>query len=153
MFPKRQSSFSMTQQRGFLLPLAMFIVLGLGVLAITLSRISGQNSIAVVQEGVSSQAFYAAESGAQFGMNQLFYVASGGAVLSRALVDGNCTAVNGNSLNFTRAGLNNCAVQLTCSITNDPGNTTSFYSLSSAAACGTGTVTAQRTIQVSSVMR
>ena len=138
-------------QRGFLVPLAAFIIVIMGLLALTIARFSGQSTLALAQEAISTQAFYAAESGAQYGMNQLFY--DTGTVLTRALVDGNCTAVNGDTVNFSGAGLNNCSATISCSFTADAGNTTSFYTLASTGNCGSGSVTAQRTVQVAAQMQ
>ena len=138
-------------QTGFLLPLAVFIVVAMSFFAVTIARITGQTAIATTQEAISSAAFHAAESGAGFSMNQLFY--DTGAVINRASVDGNCTAVNGSTLNFTVAGLNGCSVNLTCARSIDAADITSYYRVQSQGICGSGSISAQRTIEVSASMR
>lgn len=152
MCPDKSSAILRSQQ-GFLLPIAMFILVALGALALTVARFSGQASIAGVQEGVSLQAFYAAESGAQYAMSQLYYVASGGSAIDRVAVATNCASVNGDTINFSGAGLNNCSTSIVCSASSDAGSATSFFTIASAAVCGVGEVSASRTLEVSSFIR
>ena len=149
--PQRNMGAIRRGQRGFLMPLAIFILVVMGFFAITISRLTGQTAIATAQEAISVAAFYAAESGAQFGMNQLFY--DTGAAISRATVDANCTALSGSVFNFAVNGLNGCDATVSCSRSVDAANTTSYYRLQSQAACGSGGVSAQRTIEVSAYMK
>ena len=99
------------------------------------------------------QTFYAAESGAQYAMSRIFYVPSGGSAISRAAADVNCAGITGASLNFAGDGLANCSTSLTCSISSDSTNLTSFYRVVSAASCGIAEVTAQRSIEVAASMQ
>lgn len=146
MFPDRFAPAK--KQGGFLIPLAAIIVVGLAVLALAISRISSQTGAAAVQEGVSVQAFYAAESGAQIAMNQLFFNA-----VDRVAVDGNCSAVSGSNIDFNVPGLDTCSTSISCEQNTDAGNTASFYLITSAASCGSGNLVAERTIQVSAYMQ
>ncbi len=146
MFPNVLPGFKL--QKGFLVPLAAFIVVGIAALAIAISRFGGQNTMSTTQEGLSIQAFYAADSGAQYGMSSVFFSAT-----DRAATDTNCLAVNGASLSFSVSGLSLCSAMLTCSIANDSANTTSFYTIRSAATCGTSDIFAERTIAVSAFMQ
>ena len=140
-----------TRQRGFLLPLAVFILVAMSFFAITISRVTGQTAIATTQEAISVASFYAAESTAQYVMNQLFY--DTGTAITRASVDGNCTTVNGGTLNFTAAGLGACSAMISCTRSIDAADTISFYRIQSQATCGTGAISAQRTIEVSAYMK
>ena len=153
MYPDREihRSPGYTAQRGFLMPLAIFILVATGFFAVTISRVTGQTAIATTQEGISIAAFYAAESGAQYAMNQLFYDTA--ALISRASVDNQCVAVNGGNIAFTVAGLNGCSAAISCTRTIDVADTTSYYRLLSQATCGTGAISAQRSIEVSAVMK
>lgn len=139
MFPDRRL------QKGFLLPVAMIMIVGIGVMAIAISQIASQSSQSSVVEGLSIQAFYAAESGAQFAMNRLMFNTN-----SRAQADANCAAVNGSSLNFTANGLQACSTALSCSTNTVAGNPQSFYTIVSAASCGSGELAAERSVEVSS---
>lgn len=135
-------------QHGFLVPLAAIIVVGLGVLAIAISRISGQGASIVTQEGLAVQAFYAADSGAQYGMNQIYFTAT-----DRASADANCTGISVSSLSYSVTGLNLCATNIACSIATDGANTTSYYTITSEASCGSGDLLAERTVQVSAFIQ
>ena len=144
MFPNRKA------QRGFLVPLALFIIVVMAGFAITIARTSSQSNTSVIQSVVGVQAFYAADTGAQWGLNQLFYQ---GAPLTRASVDAACNGLTGASLNLAADGLRNCTAQLQCSVSTDPANTTSYYQVTSSSSCGNAPVFSERTVQVSAMMR
>jgi MSHA biogenesis protein MshP len=155
-------------QHGFLLPLAIFIVVVMGVFALVLSRNTIQAGTSSVQEAVSTQAFYAAESGAQRGMQVLFLDKT--QALTRQAVDGRCAALN-TTYTYTVAGLNNCSAVVTCNcqfrdetncapITSANYTTaatstrlSSFYKIASVATCGSGTLRAVRTIEAGSFLK
>jgi MSHA biogenesis protein MshP len=94
-----------------------------------------------VQETLAVQAFYAAESGAQYGMHRLLFDAA-----NKSAVDTRCAAVNGVSLNLTAAGLRDCSVAIACSVQSNSGETVGIYRLSSSATCGSGDLLAQRRV-------
>ncbi len=153
------------RQRGFLMPLAIFILVIMGFFVATLSRTTTQTALSATQEGVTLQAFYAAESGAQLGMNNLFYDSVNS--LTRLAVDGRCNSLS-LSQNFSATGLGNCSATVSCSCsyengtacdTGDAGNyngangiASSFYTLNSLGQCGPAGFDASRTIQVSARM-
>ncbi len=147
MFPSKVKS-----QRGYLMPVAIFIIVILAGLAITLSRFSGQSDTAVIQEAISVAAFNAAESGGQYAMNRLFYSTTTSP--TRTLVDANCTAINGTSLNFSAVGLGDCSADLTCNVSaNLPTNTISYYTVTSAGQCGVSPINAQRVVELASSLQ
>lgn len=148
---QRIGRLGLRKQRGFLMPLAVFIIVVMGGLAIVMARNISQSTTSTVQAAVAIQAFYAADSGAQWGMNQLFY--DTGAALIRTQVDSQCTNLNGQNLTFSASGLSNCDTQLSCSSATDPSNVTSYYLISSAADCGDAVIGSQRTVEVSAMMR
>jgi len=135
-------------QGGFLIPLALVLLVGISFLAIAVNRLSGQTGSNVVVGGLSVQALYAAESGAQFGMNQLFFNAS-----SRTQTDGNCTALSGSSLNFNAVGLTACSATVLCSQTTDASNTVSYYTVNSVAVCGAAQLLGEREVEISAFMQ
>jgi len=147
----RLKNTSKSAQRGFLMPLAIFILVAMSLFAITISRTTGQTAIATTQEAISIASFYAAESGAQYAMNQMFY--DTGAAISRATVDANCIVVDGGTVNFSPNGLNGCSAQLNCTRDIDAANTTSYYRIQSQATCGAGAISAQRIVEVSAYMK
>lgn len=138
------------------MPVAIFILVVMAAFAASLNRMTAQNAVMVPQEMLSTAAFYAAETGAQLALNQIFY--STAATVTRAGADIGCataTTPPADPLTFpaTTIGLTSCSVAITCAVSVDAGNTTSFYNISSAASCGSGDVTAQRTIVVSSFIQ
>ncbi len=138
---------SFVSQRGFLMPLALFIILTMGGMALTVARYTGQSATATVQEEITVRAFYAAESGAQYAMNRVLYDDS--SPITQGNAQTNCDGL-ATSLNFGVAGLQTCSAALSCSYTVTSG--TSYFSISSVGACGTGALSARRTVQVSSFM-
>lgn len=153
---KNHKSFN--RQRGFLMPVALFIIVIMGIYALVLWRTTSQSNISAVQEVISVQAFYAAESGAQRGMADLFFPE-----VSRNQTDTRCQNMN-RTITFTVTGLNNCSATVSCSCVYennnacnpaDSGNYSpsapvvrSFYTLTSAGSCGSGNISAVRTLVV-----
>lgn len=130
-------------QKGFLIPLSLFIVLGMGVLALSITRMGADTFASVTLESISVQALYAAESGAQYGAHQLLYNAA-----SSTEVDVRCTNLNGVTVQFSVPGLNACSAQLQCVATGGSDGAAPVYSLQSAATCGSGSLIGERTIAV-----
>lgn len=128
-------------QAGFLMPLALFIVVGLGALAIAINRIGSGSFSSAVQETLAVQAFYAAESGAHYGMSQLLFDAA-----DKNAVDTRCASVNGATVNFTAAGLRECSANIECSAQSNTGESAGIYRLRSFATCGSGSLQAQRSV-------
>lgn len=139
-------------EKGFLIPLAAFILVVISLLAAQMMRTSSQVSVSATQEAISIQAFYAAESGAQAAMSVLF---SGNG--DRAAVDVNCTNVQPQT--FSVDGLDNCTAAVSCSCVDESNNACntaasySFYTIESSATCGSAAVTSNRVIQVSAFMQ
>lgn len=148
MYPDRSLVKSLRKQRGFLIPLSLFIVVAMGFLALVVSRTATQTNQSFTQELMGVQAFYAAESGAQRGMQALFYGMS-----LRAAVNANCMNLNQN---YSFAGVNGlqlCSAQVSCSCDSClPVNSASYYTITSVGSCGSGPLSAQRTISVGSFM-
>lgn len=117
------------KQRGFLLPVAIFILVAMSAFALTLWRTTAQASISISQELISTQAYYAAESGAQLGAAKLL---AGAGCATLAITH-----------SFSPAGLNQCSVEVSCAGVSE------FYQLTSIGQCGSGDdVSASRTIEV-----
>jgi len=149
MFPKQIHSHCLKTQSGFLLPLAIFLLVGIAFLAIALNRLSGQTGTMTTIEGLSVQAFYAAESGAQIGMRRLFFNAA-----DRTQTDANCLSMTvATSVNYTAPGLSLCSAVYRCTQTTDSSGTTSFYYINSVGQCGSGQLLGEREIEVSAFMR
>lgn len=120
-------------EKGFSLPLAIFILVIVSLLALAIFRMTALNQQAVAQEVLTARALFAAESGAQVQMMRIFPI-SGPA---------NCAA---HSIAVTTAGLNACSFNSTCSVLIV--NSQSYYNVESIGRCAIGGVSAQRTIQM-----
>jgi MSHA biogenesis protein MshP len=147
------------RQRGFLLPLALFIVVVMGLSALVLTQLSSQQSHTRLLEFMNVQAFYAAESGAGRGMQTLFFPDA----TSRQAIDTRCTTLNSTITYTGVSGLSPCQVVVTCSCLYGnnaacaPGTAanylpsssqlTSYYRINSQASCGTGLHLARRQLE------
>lgn len=141
MCPDRNGSATAfpAAQRGFLLPVAMFIVVIMGLAALALWRTTSQSSVASVQELLTVQALYAAESGVQSGLSELFYPDAS----ARAAVDNRCGSLS-QSLDFSGiTGLNLCSVEVNCELL-EPG----MYRIEASGACGDGVIRSVRELEV-----
>jgi MSHA biogenesis protein MshP len=138
---------SPSAQRGFLLPVAVFILVVMSVAALALWRSSIQTSRATVQELISAQALYAAESGAQAGVGQVL------ASANRTTANAVCDALN-LSQAYSVTGLQRCSAQVSCRVILNPpspSDTSSVYEVISQGRCGTS-VTAERSIMVAAYL-
>lgn len=118
---------------GFGLPLALFILIILGLLAAALYRVNATSVMQSAQEVVSARAFLAAESGAQSMMMSVFPT-TGASVCSNRSID------------FTTSGLNNCKATLICTVITV--NAIDYYDITSTGRCALGTVSAERRLAV-----
>ena len=156
MFHSRHTCYR--RQQGFLLPLALFIIVVLGSMSLVVSKKVAQSASSYVINGISVQTFYAAESGAQAGLHELFFLDT-----DRQLVDGRCELTSiSRSLNVE--GLKNCTVVVSCAChyengavcdeTNSAnylgisGISNSFYTIESTAQCGVDPMVAKHRIEV-----
>lgn len=133
------------------MPVAAFIVVVMGLLAAGMGFVGSQSSIANAQEQISIQAFYAAETGAQFGMSRLFF--DGSNPISRTTATTACNTITGTTIAFSSPGMQNCQVTVVCTVNTDGADTTSFFDISSTADCGLTPVTAQRIVDVSAFLQ
>ena len=120
------------EQGGFGMPMVVFILVVMTLLATAMVRLSSTSAISIANEIESNRAFFAAESGAQWAMNQLFPPAGGGGV---------CFA--GTTLNFSTGGLNGCSATVQCQNSGVFNGSTHFL-VTSSGSCGNAT----RQIQV-----
>lgn len=133
----RSHAMGRIRAKGFSLPLALFILVVLGLLSTVLYRTIAIGNLSVAQEVLSARAFLAADSGAQAGMLRLFPVNGSAPV---------CSGSPGINQTLTGTGFNNCSVNLICSsVTVDGSNQ---YSLTSTAICTAGSLRASRVIEV-----
>lgn len=115
------------------MPMVVFILVVMTLLAAAIMRLSTTSALSIATEVNSSHALHAAESGAQWAMNQLF--PPGGAGGNPCFAD--------TTLNFTVGVLSGCSAAVSCT---SPGaiNGNIHYSVISSGNCGVET----RVIQV-----
>lgn len=121
------------------MPLALFILVGLGALALTISRLSSGQFSSAVQETLSVQAFYAAESASQLAISRILFN-----IATKADADLNCANVDGDNIDFSAPGISDCSVQLTCTAIANTGEPAGIYQVESTAVCGGGNLLAER---------
>ncbi len=136
-------SACLRRQAGFLLPLSMFILVGMAALALAMSRLSSNTLTAAVQEAIAAQALNSADSGAQLGLHKLLFDAQ-----LQSEVDTRCATLQGNELSFSAVGLTGCQVRLQCEVRQGAVGGRHVYALISAARCGGGQLTAERSVSV-----
>jgi MSHA biogenesis protein MshP len=138
MFPDDVKRVTVSQQRGFGLPMALFVITVLAVIVTAMGSMqttSGQSSVLHIQ---GERAFYAAESGTEAALNVLLPP------------DGSpgraCATSPFFSASFSASGLNDCSVSVSCAqMTVDGEN---LYTLTSQGSCGAGMDQASRTLEV-----
>lgn len=134
------------RQQGFMLPLTLFILLAIAGMAIAIQRLMFQNNHATFFDGVSAQALYAAETGAQFAMHHVLFNVSDASVANTR-----CMNVSSTPPSLTSAqGLQTCSATLSCTSAT-LGTQTLFY-IQSVGRCGEGEYTAERTIAVTAAL-
>ena len=126
------------KQRGIGLPVALFVITVLALIVVALTDLEESSGISFSLDVNSMRAFYAAESGAQVDMANIF--PAGGAVV-------NCSTVT-STVGFpsTALGLNGCSARVERSCVTVDG--VKYFSLQSTGSCGSGADTAERVIVV-----
>jgi MSHA biogenesis protein MshP len=123
------------QQQGSMLVIALFIIVVISLLAASLSRILSSTADSVANEVYSAKAYYAADSGIEYGIYQ---------VLSNGLV---CevfpkeSSITGFDIS-TEIGFENCNVTINCQTIGLPDGSTQYY-LVSAGTCDGGKIVAE----------
>ncbi len=144
------------QQQGLSLVMAVFILVVLALLGAAMVNILTAGSESVAREVISTRALFAAESGAQRKLNEIFVAGS-------AIDPGQCasnagevrtTNYNGGTVNTATyversvlAGLFACDnVSVDCSYVTI--NTTNYFTISSTGRCGPSNEPAVRVVEV-----
>lgn len=121
------------KQAGLGLPVALFIIIIMSLIAVAVNQLTASSSQAYSQNVLSARAFYAGESGAQLRSH---------AVL--ATLPCSCGANANVSYSFTAQGLNQCQASTNCSSFIANGET--FCTIVSTGSCSSGI--AERTIEI-----
>lgn len=126
-------------QRGIGLPAAIFVITLMSLIAAAVFSLVNQNAQTYAEEIDLARAFYAAESGAGFGMNTIFPPEEypGYSNSPRCGITTTYT--------FVVDGLNQCTAEVACSTVTDSGNT--YATIQSKGSCGD----VERTVRVRTV--
>lgn len=133
------------KQKGSALMLAVFVMVVVTLLGVTLMRILSTGNETIAQEVLGTRALSAANSGMQAQLQKLFPLNK---------VAGNCPASTNYDFS-TIKGLYQCTAVVSC-LNFDNVNDTAYYRLESTGNCGTGNMTfdskyivlSSRTVQV-----
>ncbi|WP_320820375.1 hypothetical protein [Thalassolituus sp.] len=127
-----------SNQGGFGLPMALFVVTVLALIIASMSQIQNDSSSSVSLQVNSHRAFYSAEAGIEIALN-LLMPPDGSAGRS-------CATSPFYSQTYSVAGLNGCSVSVACDSMTVTGD--NYYTLISTGSCGSGIDRAQRAIEV-----
>lgn len=126
------------RQAGIGLPVALFVITVLALIVVALTDLEEHSGVSYSLDVNSMRAFYAAESGAQIDMTNIF--PPSGSVAS-------CNAnPQTTALSFNAIGLNGCRARVERSCIEV--DSVKYFSLTSTGACGTGGDEAERVIVV-----
>jgi MSHA biogenesis protein MshP len=129
----KKSISSYSKQQGLGLPMALFIITIMSLIAAAVNRLGEVGSQSYTQNLLSVRAFYAAESGAQ--------------LRAQAVLSANpctCGAAETVTYYFTAEGLNQCSATTSC--TRFVANSETFCTLVSIGRCDNAN--AERTVEV-----
>ena len=123
-------------EQGFSLPVAIFILVIMALIAVAAVSIMETGQSGVSNDVMSTRAFYAAESGAQTILAQIFPLNAGTA---------NCQA-SYPTQTFNIMGLANCTASTQCNLRSVGSRT--YYTITSTGNCTSGDINATRQIEL-----
>lgn len=132
MSPEFRSLGQINKTAGFSLPVAIFIIVILALIAAAMNRLSETGSQSYIAALLSNRAFYAAESGIQLSLIQ---------VLDTPV----CSCSGVSNISYTVTGLSGCSATISCDDSLIVGGET-FCTVSSVGQCNGNS--AQRMIEV-----
>ncbi|ELR66327.1 MSHA biogenesis protein MshP [Photobacterium marinum] len=122
------------RQQGSALIVAIFVITVMAVMAAALVKINWSQSDTTTREVLGTRAWFAANSGIEWGLNRLFPVGDPN-------VTGRCDNSNPSFSNF-----HNCQVAVSCQAIDV--DSVIHYHLESTGSCGSGAIKVQRTQEV-----
>lgn len=137
MYPK--NSLQLIRQRGTSLIMAVFMLIIFSLFAAVLVRMVGSSSENISYEVIGIRAYAAADTGLQWGLQQLF-------PLSSSVIE--CSNVDFNDVPALQVeGLTQCQIDnLQCADFEKDG--TRYYTITSTGTCTSGDVSTSRTLQI-----
>lgn len=150
--------FAMSQhkQHGSALIISLFIIVVMTLLVAALSKLLISSTESVSYEVLGTRAFFAAQSGVEYGLAQLFPLttatdpsgSSSYCAIATGQLDG-AAAEQIVPLN-TASGLQNCSFTLNCKSARPTlvSGETIYYQLVSTGTCGSGSLQTSRTVEI-----
>lgn len=131
------------KQQGSMLVIALFVIIIMALLGLTMVRLLSASADAVIHEVYGVRALNAAQSSLEISIRQAFPATQDGASV--------CTS---SSYTFNAIpGLQNCTASATCTlITGFEDETIEYYRFQSTGFCSAGKVTASRTVAVDAIL-
>lgn len=135
------------KQKGSALIIAIFIIVVMTLLVAALSKLLSSSSESISYEVLGTRAFFAAQSGMEQGLTQLFPLSGTSSYCAPAGVAGSAAA---ETVSFTADGLQECSYTLSCSSGRASAAVTEtiYYQLTSTGSCGSGQLQTSRTIEM-----
>lgn len=136
------------RQQGAGLPLAIFLITVMALIAVTLAQLQQTTGEMEAQDIQSGRAFYAAESGAQLALTQVVPKDPDIGIDTATCPESGTTVYNEA---FSEGSLSSCDASVECecdSIDSDDPGECAVATLSSVGSCGSGLDSAQRAIEV-----
>ncbi|MFT6968039.1 MAG: MSHA biogenesis protein MshP [Cellvibrionaceae bacterium] len=140
-----------SRQKGFLLPIVLFLIVIASGVAFVVSKQLEQSALLSVDLILYDKSLYAAEMGAQLGLNKLLFMHTSNHIASEhsnvdsannidtASYDMQCKALSINQV-FSLTELKNCNFSVSCR-SQSAGADSDHYTIESIAACGTLDIT------------
>ena len=133
---------SRRRQAGSVLVLIVALLVVFAAAGVGLLTQQTNSRIAALKHGLTFAAKNAADSGAGYALNQLFYPNK-----TRSDADTGCASMPG-SVAFSAAGLQGCSASLSCTSSWTAGSVEHSYTIISTGQCGSGTSIVRRRTQV-----
>jgi hypothetical protein len=130
------------RQRGSIILLVVALLLAFAMAGVGLITQQATSRHTAIEQGLSSAAKNAAQSGAGYILSQIFYPDK-----SRTQADSECAAITG-SITFSVPGLTNCTAALSCASSWSAGSTEHNYDIESTGQCGSGESTTRSRTRV-----
>ncbi|MFA3791470.1 type II secretory pathway protein [Aliiglaciecola sp. SL4] len=135
---------SMQQQSGSMLIIALFVIVIMTILGLTMVKLLSSSSDAVIHEVYGARALHAAQSSMERNIAEAFPLTQDGS--------GSCDSLS--TFSFAAVpGLQNCVTVSGCTLTTDyVDETVQYYHFESTGICRSGRITASRTVAVDAIV-
>jgi len=130
------------QQAGSVLVLIVALLVVFAAAGVGLLTQQTNSRVSALKHGLAFAAKNAADSGAGYALNQLFYPDK-----TRTEADTGCASMPG-SVAFSATGLQGCSATLSCTSSWTTGSVEHSYTIISTGQCGSGTSIVRRRTQV-----